>query len=56
MQEPSPKNYIILEDEEGTFTAYINYGTFKSKEEAEKSLEIIMDMMGYKLEPQVTIH
>lgn len=51
-----PQNYIIVDNEDGTYSAFVNYGNFASKEDAEKSLEYVMDLMGYKLQPQVTYH
>lgn len=55
-KKTDPENYIIIENKDGTFSAFVNYGTFENKETAEESLRIIMDMMGYKLEPNYTIH
>ena len=51
-----PQNYIIIDNKDGTFSAYVNYGMFESKEDAERSLELIMQMMGFELKPQVTFH
>jgi len=51
-----PQNYIIIDNEDGTYSAYVNYGVFESKEDAEMSLQYVMDLMGYKLQPQVTYH
>jgi len=51
-----PQNYIIIDNEDGTYSAYVNYGVFESKEDAELSLQYVMDLMGYKLQPQVTYH
>jgi hypothetical protein len=51
-----PQHYIIVDNEDGTFSAFVNYGIFETKEDAEKSLEYVMDLMGYKLQPQVTYH
>jgi hypothetical protein len=51
-----PQNYIIVDNEDGTFSAFVNYGIFETKEDAEKSLEYVMDLMGYKLQPQITYH
>jgi hypothetical protein len=51
-----PQNYIIIDNEDGTYSAYVNYGVFESKEDAEISLQYVMDLMGYKLQPQVTYH
>jgi len=51
-----PQNYIIVDNEDGTYSAYVNYGVFESKEDAEQSLQYIMDLMGFKLQPQITYH
>jgi hypothetical protein len=51
-----PQNYIIVDNKDGTFSAFVNYGVFDTKEDAEKSLELIMQMMGFELKPQVTFH
>jgi len=51
-----PQNYIIVDNEDGTFSAYVNYGVFESKEDAEVSLQYVMELMGFKLQPQVTYH
>jgi|TARA_B100000900_G_scaffold416133_1_gene449333 hypothetical protein len=51
-----PQNYIIVNNEDGTYSAFVNYGVFETKEDAEKSLEFVMDMMGFKLQPQITYH
>jgi len=51
-----PQHYIIVDNEDGTFSAFVNYGIFETKEDAEKSLEYVMDLMGYKLQPQITYH
>jgi len=51
-----PQNYIIIDNKDGTFSAFVNYGVFDTKEDAEKSLELIMQMMGFELKPQVTFH
>jgi hypothetical protein len=51
-----PQNYIIVDNEDGTYSAYVNYGVFESREDAEMSLQYVMDLMGYKLQPQVTYH
>jgi hypothetical protein len=51
-----PQNYIIIDNKDGTFSAFVNYGIFDTKEDAEKSLELIMQMMGFELKPQVTFH
>ena len=31
-----PQSYIIVENDDGTFTAYVNFGNYISKEEAER--------------------
>lgn len=51
-----PQHYIIVDNDDGTFSAFVNYGIFETKEDAEKSLEYVMDLMGYKLQPQITYH
>ena len=51
-----PQNYIIVNNEDGTYSAFVNYGVFETKEDVEKSLEFVMDMMGFKLQPQITYH
>ena len=51
-----PQNYIIIDNEDGTYSAYVNYGVFENKEDAEISLQYVMDIMGYKLQPLVTYH
>lgn len=51
-----PQNYIIVENGDGTYSAFVNYGVFESKEDAEQSLQYVMDLMGLKLQPQVTYH
>jgi hypothetical protein len=51
-----PQNYIIVDNEDGTYSAYVNYGVFESKEDAEVSLQYVMELMGFKLQPQVTYH
>ena len=52
----NPQNYIIIDNKDGTFSAFVNYGVFESKEDAEVSLQYVMDLMGYKLQPEVTYH
>lgn len=51
-----PQHYIIVDNEDGTFSAFVNYGVFESKEDAEVSLQYVMELMGFKLQPQVTYH
>ena len=51
-----PQSYIIVENEDGTFTAYVNFGIYTSKEEAEHSLELAMQMLGLKVTTAPTIH
>jgi hypothetical protein len=51
-----PQNYIIVDNKDGTFSAFVNYGVFETKEDAERSLEYVMQLMGYELKPQVTYH
>jgi|TARA_R100000900_G_scaffold130413_1_gene106446 hypothetical protein len=52
----NPQNYIIVDNKDGTFSAFVNYGVFETKEDAEKSLEYVMSLMGYKLQTEVTYH
>ena len=52
----NPQNYIIVANKDGTFSAFVNYGVFESKEDAEVSLQYVMDLMGYKLQQEVTYH
>ena len=51
-----PQNYIIVDNEDGTYSAFVNSGIFESKEDAEQSLSYVMDLMGFKLQPQITYH
>ena len=52
----TPQNYIIVENKDGTYSAFVNYGIFDTKEDAEKSLEYVMSLMGYKIQPNITLH
>lgn len=54
--EPKPENYIIVEESDGTFSAFIRYANFDSKTDAEKGLQLVMDLMGFKLQPNITYH
>jgi hypothetical protein len=51
-----PQSYIIVENEDGTFTAYVNFGMFQSKEEAETSLDLAMKMLGLQMNTAPTVH
>ena len=51
-----PQSYIIVENEDGTFTAYVNFGVYTSKEEAEVSLDLAMKMLGMQLTTAPTVH
>jgi hypothetical protein len=51
-----PQSYIIVDNEDGTFTAYVNFGIFTSKEEAEHSLELAMKMLGLQVTTAPTVH
>ena len=51
-----PQSYIIVENEDGTFTAYVNFGMFQTKEEAETSLDLAMKMLGMQLTTAPTVH
>ena len=54
--EPQPEHYIIVEEKDGTFSAFIRYANFESKVDAEKGLQLVMDLMGLKLQPHITYH
>ena len=54
--EPQPEHYIIVEEKDGTFSAFIRYANCESKSEAEKGLQLVMDLMGFKLQPNITYH
>ena len=54
MQEP--QSYIVVENEDGTFTAYVNFGNYVSKEDAERNLDLAMGMLGLKVTEAPTIH
>ena len=54
--EPQPEHYIIVEEKDGTFSAFIRYANFESKQDAEKGLQLVMDLMGFKLQPNITYH
>ena len=51
-----PQSYMIIENDDGTFTAYVNFGMYPSKEEAEHSLELAMQMLGMELNKTPTVH
>jgi len=51
-----PQSYIIVDNEDGTFTAYVNFGLYTSKEEAEHSIELAMQMLGMELNKTPTVH
>jgi hypothetical protein len=51
-----PQSYIIVDNEDGTFTAYVNFGNFASKHEAETSLELAMQMLGLQVTKVQTVH
>lgn len=51
-----PQNYIIVDNKDGTFSAFVNYGVFETKEDAERSLELVMQIMGFELKPANTYH
>jgi hypothetical protein len=51
-----PQSYIIVENEDGTFTAYVNFGVYYDKEEAERSLDLAMQMLGLKITTAPTVH
>lgn len=54
--EPKPEHYIIVEEKDGTYSASIRYANFDSKQDAEKGLQLVMDLMGFKLQPNITYH
>ena len=54
--EPQPEHYFIVEEKDVTFSAFIRYANFESKSEAEKGLQLVMDLMGFKLQPNITYH
>ena len=54
--EPQPEHYLIVEEKDGTFSAFIRYANFESKQDAEKGLQLVMDLMGLKLQPNITYH
>ena len=37
-----PQSYIIVENDDGSFIVYVNFGNYISKEEAEQSLSLAM--------------
>ena len=51
-----PQSYIIVENDDGSFTAYVNFGNYISKEEAEQSLNLAMKMLGLQITTTPTIH
>ena len=51
-----PKSYIIVDNEDGTFTAYVNFGSWASKEEAERNLDLAMQMLGMQVTKTPTVH
>ena len=51
-----PQSYIIVENDDGTFTAYVNFGMYQSKEEAEHSLDLAMQMLGLQITKTPTVH
>lgn len=51
-----PQSYIIVENDDGSFTAYVNFGNYLSKEEAEQSLNLAMKMLGLQVTTTPTIH
>ena len=34
----NPQNYIIVDNKDGTFSAFVNYGVFESKEDIQRPL------------------
>jgi hypothetical protein len=51
-----PQSYIIVDNEDGTFTAYVNFGSWASKEEAERNLDLAMQMLGLHVNDLPTLH
>ena len=51
-----PENYIIIKEEDGSYSAFIKYANFDSKEDAEKGLQMVFDLMGYTIKPNVTLN
>lgn len=51
-----PQSYIIVENDDGTFTAYVNFGSWQSKEEAEYNLNLAMQMLGLNITKTPTVH
>lgn len=51
-----PENYIIIQEEDGSYSAFIKYANFDSKEDAEKGLQMVFDLMGYTIKPNVTLN
>lgn len=51
-----PQSYIIVDNEDGTFTAYVNFGSWASKEEAERNLDLAMQMLGMQVTKTTTVH
>jgi len=51
-----PDNYIIVQEEDGSYSAFIKYANFDSKEDAEKGLQMILDLMGYTIKPNITLN
>jgi hypothetical protein len=51
-----PQSYIIVENDDGTFTAYVNFGSWSSKEEAEHNLDLAMKMLGMQINTAPTVH
>ena len=51
-----PQSYFIIENDDGTYTAYVNFGVYTSKEEAEQSLNLAMKMLGMQITTAPTVH
>jgi len=52
----NPQSYIIVENDDGTYTAYVNFGSWTTKEEAEHNLDLAMQMLGMQLTKSPTVH
>ena len=47
-----PQNYIIVDNEDGTYSAFVNYGIFESKEDAEDKAHSLAADWGGSSYPQ----
>jgi hypothetical protein len=51
-----PQSYIIVENEDGTFTAYVNFGILLLKKKQKVSLDLAMKMLGMQMNTAPTVH